>query len=121
VSSKVKETAAKFTVRHPDEVMQLLQGLVDWAASEDNAWQGKNAIGSIWQPDKKYDASGAAGVDNNVIMASSLYSYRKYPADLDVPNALESFELDGGENSSAEQQKWKEWQQQVGDQKQTES
>ncbi|GAX78149.1 hypothetical protein CEUSTIGMA_g5591.t1 [Chlamydomonas eustigma] len=117
VSSKVKETAAKFTVQHPDEVMRLLKGLVDWAASEDNAWQGEGAAGSIWQPERRYDAIGATGVDKSATLVSPLLSRSADPDD-DAAAAgtvhTKGVELHGGMESSAEQLKWKEWQQHMG-------
>eukprot|EP00798_Chlamydomonas_sp_ICE-L_P008744 gene8744-33604_t len=39
VTTKLKETAAKYTLREPQEVMKLLTELVAWGLSEDNGWR----------------------------------------------------------------------------------
>ncbi len=38
VSTKVRETAAAYTVRDPSEVQLFLQSLVTWGLSEHNGW-----------------------------------------------------------------------------------
>ena len=48
VSSKVKETAASFTVRSPEEVGRFLRGLVDWAETENNGWRTRGDT-SLWR------------------------------------------------------------------------
>ncbi|KAJ9533215.1 hypothetical protein QJQ45_018359 [Haematococcus lacustris] len=41
VSTKPKETAARYTVRDPSEVQQFLQQLVAWGSSEHNGWHAQ--------------------------------------------------------------------------------
>ena len=48
VSSKIKETAATFTVRSPVEVGQLLQSLVEWSSTADNGWHTRGDK-SLWR------------------------------------------------------------------------
>mmetsp|Transcript_29655 Transcript_29655/g.65637 ORF Transcript_29655/g.65637 Transcript_29655/m.65637 type:complete len:452 (-) Transcript_29655:763-2118(-) len=49
VSTKIKDTAACYTVRDPTEVMLFLQRLVLWGDTADNGWHDKGCC-SGWSP-----------------------------------------------------------------------
>ena len=97
VSSKVKETAASFTVRNPHEVQELLQGLVEWSETPDNGWR------KLSKPLNGGNGAGAFGAVDGATGAGPRWQ-------VGGPGT--------GHGGGEEQKKWQAWQQQVAAQQQ---
>ncbi|KAG1668730.1 hypothetical protein FOA52_014276 [Chlamydomonas sp. UWO 241] len=100
VSNKVKETAASYTVRNPVEVMELLQGLVAWAATSDNGWVGS------WRSAVSGSSSSSGGFGASAGAADAM--------DTELcPRSDAGGGGDGGPGGAAAQARWRAWQQEV--------
>lgn len=97
VSSKVKETAASFTVRNPREVQELLQGLVEWSETPDNGWH------KLSKPLNGGNSAGAFGAVDGATAAGPGWQ-------VGGPGT--------GHGGGDDQKKWQAWQQQVAAQQQ---
>eukprot|EP00197_Chlamydomonas_leiostraca_P013812 CAMPEP_0202865920 /NCGR_PEP_ID=MMETSP1391-20130828/6681_1 /ASSEMBLY_ACC=CAM_ASM_000867 /TAXON_ID=1034604 /ORGANISM="Chlamydomonas leiostraca, Strain SAG 11-49" /LENGTH=479 /DNA_ID=CAMNT_0049545811 /DNA_START=43 /DNA_END=1482 /DNA_ORIENTATION=- len=67
VSTKVKDTtAARYTVRDPDEVQAFLEALVAWGRTDDNGWRHAGAGGrSSWPPQSQGALTPASAVQGS--------------------------------------------------------